>query len=116
MSLGTRIEAQVASPSDGWVVYAGPFRSYGQLLIINAGGGYHILLAGMDKITVELGQFVLSGEPVGGDGARSPSSCRRPALEPPNPFSTSSSARMETRSIQRHGGRRAKARRYADDA
>lgn len=64
VSFGTRVEAQVASPSDGWVVYAGPFRSYGQLLIINAGGGYHILLAGMDKITVELGQFVLSGEPV----------------------------------------------------
>lgn len=64
VSFGTRMEAQVASPSDGWVVYAGPFRSYGQLLIINAGGGYHILLAGMDKITVELGQFVLSGEPV----------------------------------------------------
>ncbi|HSI39344.1 MAG TPA: peptidoglycan DD-metalloendopeptidase family protein [Xanthobacteraceae bacterium] len=64
LSLGTRPEAQVTAPSDGWVVYAGPFRSYGQLLIINAGGGYHILLAGMDKITVELGQFVLSGEPV----------------------------------------------------
>jgi septal ring factor EnvC (AmiA/AmiB activator) len=64
VSFGTRVEAQVAAPSDGWVVYAGPFRSYGQLLIINAGGGYHILLAGMDKITVELGQFVLSGEPV----------------------------------------------------
>ncbi|MDR6952435.1 septal ring factor EnvC (AmiA/AmiB activator) [Ancylobacter sp. 3268] len=69
-SFGTRRQAQVAAPSDGWVVYAGPFRSYGQLLIINAGGGYHILLAGMDRITVELGQFVLSGEPVGvmGDG------------------------------------------------
>ncbi|MCS0495204.1 peptidoglycan DD-metalloendopeptidase family protein [Ancylobacter sp. MQZ15Z-1] len=64
VSFGTRTEAQVTAPSDGWVVYAGPFRSYGQLLIINAGGGYHILLAGMDKITVELGQFVLSGEPV----------------------------------------------------
>lgn len=64
VSFGARVEGQVASPSDGWVVYAGPFRSYGQLLIINAGGGYHILLAGMDKITVELGQFVLSGEPV----------------------------------------------------
>lgn len=64
VSFGTRTEAQVLAPSDGWVVYAGPFRSYGQLLIINAGGGYHILLAGMDKITVELGQFVLSGEPV----------------------------------------------------
>ena len=33
-------------------------------MIINAGGGYHILLAGMERITVELGQFVLTGEPV----------------------------------------------------
>ncbi|MFT0859937.1 murein hydrolase activator EnvC family protein [Ancylobacter sp. G4_0304] len=64
ISFGTRAQAQVSAPSDGWVVYAGPFRSYGQLLIINAGGGYHILLAGMDKITVGLGQFVLAGEPV----------------------------------------------------
>ncbi len=64
VTFATRQEAQVSAPCDGWVVYAGPFRSYGQLLIINAGGGYHILLAGMDKITVELGQFVLSGEPV----------------------------------------------------
>jgi len=32
--------AQVTTPCDGWVVYAGPFRSYGQLLILNAGGGY----------------------------------------------------------------------------
>ena len=36
-------------PADGWVVYAGPFRSYGQLLIINAGDGYHVLLAGMER-------------------------------------------------------------------
>ena len=47
------------------MVYAGPFRSYGQLLILNAGGGYHVLLAGMDRISVDLGQFVLTGEPVG---------------------------------------------------
>ena len=65
MSVGTRANAQVTSPCDGWVVFAGPFRSYGQLLIINAGGGYHILLAGMDRITAQLGQFVLTGEPVG---------------------------------------------------
>ncbi len=62
--LGTRSDAQVTSPCDGWVVYAGPFRSYGQLLIINAGGGHHILLAGMGKIDVTPGQFVLTGEPV----------------------------------------------------
>jgi murein hydrolase activator len=65
ISVTTRPGAQVTAPCDGWVVYAGPFRSYGQLLILNAGGGYHVLLAGMDRISVDLGQFVLTGEPVG---------------------------------------------------
>ena len=60
----TRDRAQIISPSDGWVVYSGIFRSYGQLLIINAGGGYHILLAGMESINASVGQFVLAGEPV----------------------------------------------------
>lgn len=63
--LETRWGAQITSPTDGWVVYAGEFRSYGQLLIINAGGGYHILLAGLSRIDVEPGQFVLAAEPVG---------------------------------------------------
>ena len=64
ISLQTRKEARITAPSDGWVVYAGAFRSYGQLLIINAGGGYHVLLAGMSRIDVSLGQFVLAGEPI----------------------------------------------------
>ena len=63
--LETRTGAQVTSPCDGWIVYAGEFRSYGQLLIINAGGGYHVLLAGLSQIDVQPGQFVLGGEPVG---------------------------------------------------
>lgn len=61
----TRYSAQVTSPCDGWVVYAGEFRSYGQLLIINAGDGYHVLLAGLSQIDVQPGQFVLTAEPVG---------------------------------------------------
>jgi septal ring factor EnvC (AmiA/AmiB activator) len=64
VSIATRAGAQVTAPADGWVVYAGSFRSYGQLLILNVGGGYHVLLAGMDRISVDLGQFVLTGEPV----------------------------------------------------
>lgn len=64
ISLQTRVEARITAPADGWVVYAGEFRSYGQLLIINAGGGYHVLLAGMSRIDVSLGQFVLAGEPI----------------------------------------------------
>jgi septal ring factor EnvC (AmiA/AmiB activator) len=61
----TRHGARITSPCDGWVVYAGEFRSYGQLLIINAGGGYHVLLAGLSHIDVQVGQFVLAAEPVG---------------------------------------------------
>jgi septal ring factor EnvC (AmiA/AmiB activator) len=61
----TRSSAQVISPCDGWVLYAGEFRSYGQLLIINTGDGYHMLLAGMSQIDVQPGQFVLTAEPVG---------------------------------------------------
>jgi septal ring factor EnvC (AmiA/AmiB activator) len=57
--------ARVTAPADGWAVYAGPFRSYGQILILNVGDGYHLLLAGLDRIDVDLGQFVLAGEPVG---------------------------------------------------
>jgi len=64
LTIGTHSGAQITSPCDGWVVYAGTFRSYGQLLIVNAGGGYHVLLAGMERISVDLGQFVLTGEPV----------------------------------------------------
>jgi murein hydrolase activator len=64
LSIATRAGAQVTAPADGWVVYAGSFRSYGQLLILNAGGGYHVLLAGMERISVDVGQFVLTGEPV----------------------------------------------------
>jgi murein hydrolase activator len=71
ISLATRPGAQVTTPCDGWVVYAGPFRSYGQLLILNAGGGYHVLIAGMERISVNIGQFVLTGEPVATMGSMS---------------------------------------------
>ena len=71
ISLATRPGAQVTTPCDGWVVYAGPFRSYGQLLILNAGGGYHVLIAGMERISVNIGQFVITGEPVATMGTRS---------------------------------------------
>jgi len=64
ISIVSRPAAQVTSPCDSWVVYAGPFRNYGQVLILNAGGGYHVILAGMDRISVNVGQFVLTGEPV----------------------------------------------------
>jgi septal ring factor EnvC (AmiA/AmiB activator) len=75
LTVAARPGAQITAPCDGWVVYAGPFRNYGQLLILNAGSGYHVLLAGMDRISVDLGQFVVTGEPVavmGGGGGPMP--------------------------------------------
>jgi septal ring factor EnvC (AmiA/AmiB activator) len=71
LSFATRARALVAAPTDGWVAFSGPYRTYGQLLIINAGGGYYVVLAGMDRISVNVGQFVLAGEPVAsmGDGS-----------------------------------------------
>lgn len=58
-------DAIVTAPADGWVHFAGPYRGYGHLLIINAGNGYHIVMAGMARLNVEIGQFVLAGEPIG---------------------------------------------------
>jgi murein hydrolase activator len=64
LSIAALAGGQITSPCDGWVVYSDVFRNYGQLLILNAGGGYHVLLAGMERISVDLGQFVVTGEPV----------------------------------------------------
>ena len=64
LHIETRPSAQVVSPCDGLVLYAGQFRSYGQLLIIDPGGGYHVVIAGMDRIDVAQNQSILAGEPV----------------------------------------------------
>ncbi|MBE7732813.1 murein hydrolase activator EnvC family protein [Devosia faecipullorum] len=69
-SLLTPIEAQVLAPADGWVLYKGPYLNYGQIVILNAGNGYTALLAGLDTISAEIGQFVQMGEPLGQMGSR----------------------------------------------
>lgn len=66
--VATQSGAIVTAPADGNVLYAGRFRSYGQLLILDAGNGYHIVLAGMSRITAAVGRSVLAGEPVGAMG------------------------------------------------
>jgi septal ring factor EnvC (AmiA/AmiB activator) len=63
--LETRPGAQVIAPYDGQVVFAGPFRGYGLLLIIEHAEGYHTLLAGMARVDSAVGQHLLVGEPVG---------------------------------------------------
>jgi murein hydrolase activator len=84
LSIASRPGSEITAPCDGWVVYAGAFRSYGQLLILNAGGGYHVLLAGIERISVDLGQFVLTGEPVAvmGDGTQASAAVTNGSKQP----------------------------------
>jgi septal ring factor EnvC (AmiA/AmiB activator) len=73
--------AHVISPCGGRVVFAESFRSYGLLLIVDCGGGYHVVLSGFDRLDVKLGQSLVAGEPVGVMPIWEPGSvAHRPAL------------------------------------
>ena len=61
----TRSNAQVIAPYDGTVIFSGPFKGYGNLIIVEHGDGYLSLLAGLGNIDCELGQMLLTGEPIG---------------------------------------------------
>jgi septal ring factor EnvC (AmiA/AmiB activator) len=65
VTLETRPGAQVVAPFDGRVVFAGPFKGYGRILIIGHGDGYHSLVAGLDQIDGNVGQWLIAGEPIG---------------------------------------------------
>ena len=65
LHFAARMGAQAVAPYDGQIVFAGPFRSYGPILIIEHTDGYHSLIAGLARIDVVNRQWVLAGEPVG---------------------------------------------------
>jgi murein hydrolase activator len=65
LTFETRPAAQVVAPYDGRVLFAGPFKGYGQILIIEHADGYHSLLAGLDRVESPVGQWLVAGEPVG---------------------------------------------------
>ncbi len=65
----TRPQAQIVAPFDSTVVFAQPYRNYGQVLILEAGDGYHFVLTGLEQIYGVVGQQLLAGEPVGAMGA-----------------------------------------------
>jgi len=64
VAFATRSGAQVTAPISGTVEFSGPFRSYGQLLILSTSDGYHVLLWGMSSSYVTVGQTVKQGEPI----------------------------------------------------
>jgi murein hydrolase activator len=64
-TFATRSGAQVIAPLDARVQYAGVFRTYGLMAILDVGNGVLVVLSGPDALYVEAGQWVLAGEPIG---------------------------------------------------
>ena len=85
MTVATNPETVVTAPADGLVVFAGAFRSYGQMIILDVGDGYHLVLSGMDTINTRQGKFVFSGEPLAVMGAKRVASATALALETDRP-------------------------------
>ncbi len=65
MTILSRPGAQVIAPFDGTILFAAPFKGFGNLIIIEHSDGYHTLLSGLDEVAVTTGQSVLTGEPIG---------------------------------------------------
>lgn len=84
-TLATNPDTVVTAPADGLVVFAGAFRSYGQMIILDAGDGYHLVLSGMDIISTRQGKFVFAGEPLAVMGAKRVASATALALETNRP-------------------------------
>ncbi len=78
-------KAVVTAPADGTVVFAGAFRSYGQMVILNAGDGYHVVMTGMNSVNVRQGKFVFAGEPIALMGEKRVASATALALETDRP-------------------------------
>ena len=65
LTYATRPGAQVITPADGKVLYAGPYHKSGQVLILEITTGYDLVLAGLGRVTVKPDDQLLAGEPVG---------------------------------------------------
>ncbi len=70
MTIGGRINSPVVAPFDGTVLFSGPFKSYGQMLIVDNGDDYMTLVAGLGEMTTSVGQVLVAGEPVGRMGPK----------------------------------------------
>jgi septal ring factor EnvC (AmiA/AmiB activator) len=72
LTLGPVAGAQVVAPATGRVAFAGPYRGFGQIVIIEHVGGWTSLVTGLDRTEVEIGDRVIGGSPLGRAGGRSP--------------------------------------------
>ena len=88
ITLAPRASAQIIAPAGGRVAFAGRYRGYGRIVIIEHGGGWTSLVTGLGRVDVQVGQQLVSGSPLGIAAARNPAVTLelRRAGEPVNPL------------------------------
>ena len=72
LTLATRGNAQVTAPANGRIAYAGPFRDYGDIVIIEHDAAMLSLISGMERVDVVVGESVRAGAPIGRMGSVGP--------------------------------------------
>ena len=60
-----KVEQPVVAPGGGQIIFADRFKKFGRLLIIDHGGDYHTLIAGLQRIEVGLGDSIVAGQLIG---------------------------------------------------
>jgi septal ring factor EnvC (AmiA/AmiB activator) len=65
ITLSTRARALATAPWAGTIRYRGPLLDYGNVIILEPGGGYLLVLAGLDTVYGEVGEVVGIGAPLG---------------------------------------------------
>ncbi len=65
ITIDTKQGTQVWAPAAGRVEFAGAFKNYGQVAILNVGDGYYVLLTGLGRVLVQSDSDVSAGDPVG---------------------------------------------------
>ncbi|MFM9976562.1 MAG: murein hydrolase activator EnvC family protein [Sphingomonadaceae bacterium] len=73
LTIATRPAAQVVAPTGGRIVFAAPYRSYGNIVIIDHGSGWTTLITGLAVLDAKVGDAVDPGSPLGRAGADQPS-------------------------------------------
>lgn len=64
--------AQVVAPATGRIAFAGPYRGFGRIVIIEHDGGWTSLVTGLDRIEAAVGDEVIAGAPLGVAGTDAP--------------------------------------------
>ena len=72
LTIATGPAATVVAPATGRVAFAGPFKGYGQIVIVEHGGGWTSLIANLDKVSAQVGDQLRQGDPLGTAGSGRP--------------------------------------------